>query len=394
MKQILILKKIILPSLVVLLLSSCGDSSGKPPLDKVSILKKQLATKKENLEQLQYEVTELQKEIVALDPSFDPESKIKRARLVSTHTVETKDFEQFAEFHGEVKTKGEYMASPTVGGSLISMTVKEGQRVSKGQLIGQTDYSIIQKNIEQLQSGLALARDVYQRRKKLWDNEIGSEIEYIKSKNDVESLEKQIATLQTQIAQTKIYAPAGGVVDMVLVKQGEMAGPGTPIVKIINTANVQVVASIPENYLNKVKRGDKVKVTIPSLEIERTATIKKISELINPVNRTFEIEIDIANGDRKLKPNLLAMVEIKEFEQKDAVIVPTNYIQDDETGSFVFVVNEVEGELLAQKTNVEVGEAFDGETAILSGLEAGAKIVSEGARLVSDGELVELVERE
>ncbi len=219
----------------------------------------------------------------------------------------------------------------------------------------------------------------------------GSDLELDKARTDVESLEKKKATLQTQLEKTSLYAPATGVIDQVLIKQGEMAGPGIPILTLINTSKLQVAADVPESYLAKLKVGDPVVVDIPSLNQEQTAKIGNIGELINPNNRTIKVEVPIANKGGKVKPNLIASVQLREFAEENAIVVPTNYILNDMEGSYVFVVEKKGDKQIAKRVNIKIGTGNTGETTIMEGLKGGEQLITEGSRMVNDGDPVKVV---
>ncbi len=394
-KQISIFTALII---MVLSLNSCGGSSEsdepKTPEMRKAILEKRLNDKRTELGKMQYEIKELEKQILALDPNFKKKEEEKKWRMVSVTDIERKNFEQFSEFQGTVTTKGDFVVSSETGGRIKTLNVKEGDYVTKGQLIGTTDDATMQSNMAELQTALNLAQDVYSRRQKLWNQKIGSELELIQAKNQVESLQKSMATLRTQMAKTSFYSPDNGLVEQVIVKQGEMAGPGSPILMMLNTAKVQVTADIPENYLKNVRRGERVKITIPALEMEQNGKISKISSMINPANRTFGVEIGISSKGGKVKPNLMAMVEIKEFSKKNAVIVPTNLILNDMESDYVYIVADGDkpDKKIAKRVDIVVGADNDGETYVEEGLKGDEKIITDGYRLVNDGDPIKIVE--
>ena len=369
-----------------------GCSSGNAETGNDLESKKALLVQKQNeLEDLKFEIKKLESEIVELDPEFKKREEERKARFVTVKTVERKTFETYNEFQGNIETKGSFMVSGEAGGRLVSLTPKEGERVTKGQLIGKVDDSIMRTNMEELYTALNLAKDVYGRREKLWKQNIGSEMEYLKAKNDVESLERKIATLQAQMQKVNIYSPVSGIVETIFIKQGEMAGAGSPIMSVINTSTVQVAVEIPETYLKNVRRGNRVEINIPALEYTRTARIGKIGEMINPTNRTFEVEISLSNSSGKLKPNLMAMVKIKDTSEKDAVVVPVNLVLNGSEGDYVFIAVEGEdGNKRAKKVLVETGTTYNGGTHILNGLEGGEWLIEEGSRTLTDGELLKI----
>lgn len=384
----------LLLSFSLLFLNSCGgdDSKADTPEAKKALLEKQIKEKQSDLAKLSSELQALEREYLTFDPDYLTKQAENKKRIITTDSVRVKNFDQFVEFQGQVQTKDDFMISSDVGGILKSLTVKEGQYVKRGQLVGRVDDDIMQKNVDELNLKLNLAQDIFQRREKLWKQNIGSEMEFIQAKNNVEALQKSIATLQAQRGKTNIYAPNSGVVEEIYTNQGEVAGPGSPIAKIINTSNLQVVADIPENYLTSVRRGSTVKVVLPALDnVEQTVKVSKIGSMIDPNNRTFQIEVPISNKGGKVKPNLMAMVEFKAAASDNAVVVPTNLVQNSLEGDFVFIVEKSDTAELAKKVKIEVGDSYEGETLVLSGLKGGEILVADGSNLVRDGERVKIL---
>ena len=378
----------------LLFFNSCGgdDSKADTPEAKKALLEEQIREKKSDLAKLESELQALEREYLTYDPEYLQKQEESKKRVITVDSVRVKNFDQFVEFQGQVQTKDDFMISSDMGGVLQSLTIKEGQYVKRGQLVGRVDDSVMQKNLDELNTQLNLAKDIFQRREKLWEQNIGSEIEFIQAKNQVESLQKSIATLQTQRGKSNIYAPNSGVVEEIYTNQGEVAGPGSPIAKIINTSNLQVVADIPENYLTSVKRGTSVKVTLPAMEnAEQTVKVSKIGSMIDPNNRTFQIEVPISNRGGKVKPNLMAMVEFKSSDSDNAVVIPTNLVQNSLEGDFVFIVEKKDTNQVAKKVKIEVGDSYEGETLVLNGLKGGEILVADGSNLVRDGERVKIL---
>jgi len=381
-------------SISLLIFSACGSDKGKAdtPEAKKALLEKQIKEKQSELAKTQSELQALERDYLTYDPDFKSKQEENKKRVISIEKVQVKNFDQFVEFQGQVQTKGDFMISSDMGGILKSLTIEEGAYVKKGQLVGRVDDSVMQKNVDELNLQLNMARDIFQRREKLWKQNIGSEIEFIQAKNNVESIQKSLATLQTQRGKTNIYAPNSGVVEEIFVKQGEVCGSGTPIAKIINTRNLQVVADIPENYLSSFRRGTSVKVILPALEdMEQNAKVSKIGSMIDPNNRTFQIELPISNKGGKVKPNLMAMVEFKAASSNGAVVVPTNLVQNSLEGDFIFVVEKTDSSQVAKKVKIEVGDSYEGETLVVSGLKGDETLVADGATLVRDGEKVKII---
>ncbi len=629
------------------LVIGCASEEGDTPTVKKAALEQRLASKKAAAEKASFEAKEIEKELLSLDPKYKEKLEEKKWRMVSAKKVGVKDFEQLTEFQGTVETKGDFMLSSEIGGTVVKMNVKEGDRVKAGQPLARVDDQALRRSMDELETSLRFARDaviqrqqiiekdkqakqnsiaeletsillaqdvvnrrrqimdqddvakrnsvseletsirlaqevidrrrqiiakdneakdnsmaeletsirlaqdviekqrqlkaenmrslqsnleelklakdlaqdIFDRRKKLWDQNIGSEIEFLQAKNNLESIKKKIeglesqikqaetgkdlelssaisnleslqkkkvtlqsqfdlanqgsdleltsaisnleslqkkkktvesqiatankgsdlelataisnveslqqkkqtlqsqiaaanqgsdleldkarvdvenletkkAALQDQMKKTVVYAPAGGIVDQVMIKQGEMAGPGMPVVMLINTSKLQVKASVPESYLATLERNAPVKVSIPALETTQDALISNIGELINPNNRTIDIEVAINNPDRRIKPNLMAMVQLREYAEDQAVVVPTNYILNATDGDYLFVVEKQGKKEIARKVNITTGVSSAGETIVTAGLKGGEEIVTEGSRMVNDGDPIKVV---
>lgn len=376
------MKKIITILTIPMLFLACGGNLENPKDLKG---KKALLTKKQTaLETLQREIAQLEKEILKLDPP-----KEKPRKLVTTLVAEQKDFNHFIEIQGSV-TSDEYVtASAEIGGRILKMPLQEGQNVKTGQLVATLDVEQVNKQIAELEKSLELANDVFARQERLWKQNIGSELQFLQAKNNKERLEKSLETVKFQLTKANVYAPKSGVVEMVNLKAGELAGPGVPIVQILNTNKVKVVASVPETYLTSVKRGDLVTVKFPALDLEKQAKISRIGTTVNPANRTFDVEIDLQNPKGIFKPNLLANMLINDKTREDVVMIPVDLLQNEVDGTkYILVTNQTNEGLIAQKRVIETSDSFEGEIIVEKGLVKGDTLIAEGARGLKDGALI------
>jgi len=384
------MKKILLP-LIVLIIVSCGGSEelNIAEVQDVQVLKTELSAQKKALREAEKKIEEITERIGTLDPA----SKVKKRRLVKTAPIQRKDFERFIEMQGNVEIDKTGYASSEMGGRITQLTVREGDFITEGQLIAVTDGETMNRNIDEIEKGLELATIVYEKRKRLWDQRIGTEIEFLAAKNEKERLEKSILSVQSQLGKVNVYAPMTGIVDIVMVNQGEVTGPGTPIIQILKTGRVKVVADLPEIYLRSVKVGDRVEIQFPALGITRTAPISSFGRSINANNRTFQAEVYLNNSSGILKPNLMALMMVKEFSAKDAIVLPTELIQQDVSGKdYVYIKSScgTDGDC-AKKVFIETGENYEAETQITAGLEGVETIITDGARSVADGELIKII---
>ncbi len=345
-----------------------------------------LSKKRQEFKKIKAELAELEALIGKLDPNSVKEKEI----VVKTTLVKTKDFSHYVEVQGSIMPVNDpAYASSETGGRIVQLLVKESQYVKQGDLIAKVNLESISKSIAQLDKSLELAKDIYKRQENLWKQSIGSEIQYLQAKNQVESLEKNKESLQFELSKANVYAPASGYVDDILVKEGEMSGPGSPIVQILNTNNLKVVAAVPEIYLGNIKRGEQVKVGFPALQKEQDVRISTIGRVINPMNRTFEVEAVVNTMNGLLKPNLLSTMFVKDYTIKDAIVIPDELIQQDVSGNtFVMVAQNNR----ASKKVVTLGKTYQNETVVTTGLEGDEMLITAGATSVTDGELLKVID--
>jgi len=375
---------------VSLIFNSCsggaGGGAGEVPEDldgKLALLKQ----KKAELRELTKFVSDLEGQIEELDPTIGEKPK----KPVTTSKVQTTDFKHFVEIQGAVEADDMVDVTSEAAGRILNLNAKEGQLVKKGQLIAKLDLEAMKKQIAELETSLDLANTVFERQSRLWNQNIGSELQYLEAKNTKERLEKSLETLNFQLSKANVYAPISGVVERVVVQSGEMASPGFPIVQILNTNKLKVVANVPENHLTAVRRGESVSVSFPALGTEQNARVSMIGRMIDPSNRTFEVEANISNQGGVIKPNLLAIMMINDFSLEDVVTIPLELVQQEVGGkNYVYVVDADQEGQKAKKVYVEIGESYNNEIVISSGLTGGEEIIVEGARNIAENELIEV----
>lgn len=367
----------------VIMIASCTPKESTS--EKQTLLaskKEQLAKKKTALKTLEGEIDLLKKEIAELEPARE-----KAPVLITTETVETEDFKRYTQVQASVLSDDQVFVSSETGGRLLSVKVKEGQYVKRGQLIATVDLKSLSDQKAELETSMSLAKDVYDRQKRLWDQNIGSEVQFLQAKNNYERLEKSLTTLNTQLAKANIYSPITGVVDKEFLKAGEIAAPGAPIVQLFNPNKLIIAADVPESYLGKIKRGDKVEINFPAINKEVTKTISLLGRTIDPSNRTFKVEVNTSNEGGALKPNLLAELKFNDYTKKEAIIVPLEIVQEEVSGKkYVYTAGKKEGKDVAMKSYVTIGEGYQGNIIIEEGLKAGDQIIIDGARSVANGD--------
>ena len=383
------MKEIFTYALLSLLLVGCGNSVQTDVKDmsieeQASLLKE----KKNQLKVLSDEITELESVLASNGQTTGNE----RIPVVTAVEAQIGDFKHFVEVQGVVIAEDLVQVTSEIPGRIKQLFIKEGDRVTKGQKIAALDLESLGKQLDELQTALELAQTVYDKQKRLWEQNIGSEIQFLEAENGVERLKKSIATLEFQISKGIIFAPRGGVIEQVLLQTGEMAGGGMPIVQILDDNQLKVEGNVPETLLKSVGIGDEVEVEFPILEEKVKGVIRQIGRVIDPSNRTFKIEIDIPNQEW-LKPNLLAFILINDYSELDVLKVPLDLVQQDVSGDrYIMVMEEKGGSHLAVKRVVETGPAFGGEIVVRSGINASEMLIKEGARSLIDGQKITLVD--
>ncbi len=345
-----------------------------------------LKEKQEEVRKLTKIVKDVEGQIAELDPESVAEDKLVKVEQVATGTLQ-----HFVDVQGTVVAKDFANASSEIGGRLLSVNGTEGQYVRRGQLIATVDVESINKQIAEVETSLSLAKDTYARQERLWNQKIGSEMQYLQAKNNVDRLEQSLETLRHQLTKANVYAPIAGSIDVMNKEAGEVAGPGEPIVRILNTTKLTAEIDVPENYLKSVGRGSKVNVELPAIDEVFEARVSRLSNSIDPSSRSFKLEIPIPSRIKLAKPNLLATMKLQDEVAENVVIVPLELIQQEVTGKDYMLVLDDSGEKpVAKKKYVTTGLSYDGSIAITEGLSTGDKIITLGALGLADGDRVTL----
>ncbi|HWI89829.1 MAG TPA: efflux RND transporter periplasmic adaptor subunit [Flavisolibacter sp.] len=372
---------------ISVLLSACGSSSKDAKAD--------LNDKKAELEKLKGEQTKINEKIVKLEEEIAKldTNAAGNAKLVAITPIDTSAFEHYIEIQGTVEaTNISYVAPPNgVGGVVKSLYVRQGQNVSKGQVLARLDDQLIRQQIEPIRVQLNAAQDTYKRMKNLYDQGIGTYQNVLNAKTQVETLQGNINTLQKQAALMTVTAPQSGVADLVNVRVGETfvgATAAGPQIRIVNTGDLKIKANIPENYQTKVAVGSALEVILPDQNNRVVnATVTVVSKIIDPVTRTFYIEAKVP-ASSNLKPNQVAKVHIKDYGNQNAITIPMSTLQNDETGKYVMLAVKEGDKLIARKRTVTVGELYNDKLEVKSGLQAGDQLITEGFQSLYDGQLI------
>ncbi len=368
----------ILSTIVVLV--ACSKGGG----DKLSDKKAELAKLQAEEKTISASIKKLQAELDILDPQKDVEKVI----AVTVSPLASQNFKHFVEIQGRVDAKNNIFVSPQMGGAITNLYVKEGDYVKQGQIIATIDNAVLKQSMQEIDYQLETAKIFYEKQKSLWDQKIGTEVQYIQAKSNVESLEKRIATLKTQTAMTSVVSPIGGFVDEVRMKAGEMAAPGIGIVRVVNSDNLKVVAQVADTYASTIKQGDVVIVKFPDLGKETTAKLTFVSQTVSAASRTFTVEASIPKIDSQLKPNMTAVLNINDQAKANAIIINQNYIQHTELGDIVYVAVTEGAKKVARSRKVTAGLTYNGEIEITSGLQTGDMLITQGYQDLVDGQAI------
>lgn len=385
------MKKDILIGIAVsgLILSSCGNSK-KDTAGDINDKKAKLEKLKKEQKDITTQITTLETDLAKSDTSF---AKKDNAKLVAIAPIQTGSFTHYIDLEGRIDaTNISYVAPPNGQGGIVkALYVSQGQYVNKGQVLARLDDQLIRQQIEPLRVQLNSAEDLYRRTKNLWDQGIGTYQQVLNAKTQVDNLQKQIDIVQKQISLMTVTAPVSGVADQVNVRVGEMfigTSAAGPQIRIVNTNDLKVMVQIPENYLGRVAVGSIIEVVLPDQSNRTiTATVNVAGKVIDPNTRSFYIEARIPSA-ANLKPNQVAKVRIKDYGNPNAITIPVNTLQNDETGKYVMVAVTENGKLIARKKTVTVGELYGDHLEVKSGLQVGDQLITEGFQGLYEGQVI------
>ncbi len=361
----------------LLILYSCGKK------DSAQSLRDEIASKKKEVENLNREIAGLEQQLAAIDdPAVDATVKVP----VSVMELAYEPFRHYIQVSGTAEAVREAYISPEVSGQLRNLYVKEGDYVTRGKLLARLNTEMTEGSIAEVQASLDLATVVYEKQKRLWDQGIGSELQYLNAKNNKEGLEQRMKTLQAQLDMALIKSPVNGVVDKINLKVGELAMPGMELMQVVNLDELYINADVSESYLAQVYEGEMVKVEFPVYpEMNVEVPIYRKGNVINPNNRTFTVQLKLQNQDKKLKPNILSVIHINDFSADSALVVPSALIKQDISGSYIYTVQHNSEKQVARKMYIQPGKSYKDATMVVEGLEPGQKVITEGFNMVSDG---------
>jgi len=385
------MKHILAIAISTLVLVSCGNKEESVASIIESNDLEKLRAKKATLDEayniMGDELKQLEAKIKELDP-------LEKVPLITTFTVQDTLFNHFVELQGNVSTKKNLVIFPEYSGVLTRVYVKEGQKVSKGQTLAKIDDGGLSQQLSQLQIQAELAKTTFERQERLWNQKIGSEIQYLQAKSNYEAQQRAVRQLQQQIGKTTVRAPFSGTIDDVITDQGSLVVPGqTQLFRIVNLDEMYVETDVPERYISDVTPNKTVEVEFPILGKTIQTEVRQAGDFINPANRTFKVEVAIPNKEKSIKPNLTAKLKINDYTNENALLIPQSIISENAEGDqYIYVISEKEKDLAkAQRVIIETGKTQGDLIEILSGIEAGAEIIQEGARSVKDGQSVRIL---
>lgn len=361
---------------LALMLSACGEAPKEDKSAKLAALKKQHA-------ELTAQIRTLEAELAA-DGGKSGDGKVNH---VSVTELKAGSFLHYLEIYGKLDAEDNVMTMAKMPGTVSRILVVEGQQVSAGQVVAELESDAIVAGIEELKTGLKFAAEVYEKQKALWDKKIGTELQYLNAKNQKEQLEKKLVSLNEQLDMMRIKSPINGTVDMIALKVGQSTAPGTPGIRIVNMSNIKAVASVSETYAGSIRKDNEVVVAFPDLKKEVKSRLSFAGKVIDPINRTFEVEVSLNPSD-DLHANMLAVLKIVDYKNDSSLTVPVNVLVNTENGTYIMVADEAGGKKQAKKRYVQTGLVSGDRCEIRSGLEPGDKVITTGYQDLNDGDIL------
>ncbi len=372
--------------LALLSLPSCREGE-KEEADRATKIQEQVSAYREEINALTVKVNQLERELISLGIQTRPNAQ----RLVSVDTIAPQSFQNYFQVGATVEAVYSANISPEVSGHLKSFSVSKGELVSKGQLLARLSTEVVEQNMEEVRTSLSLAQTLYERQERLWSQQIGSEVQYLEAKNQVDALRGRLRTLESQLELSVLRSPVEGYVDETFMKEGELAMPGVPILRIVRLDDLYINADISEAHLPHVRQGEEVILRFPAYPgKESLERIHRVGHVINPENRTFRMQLRISNPGHRYKPNMMARISIPTERVEDAVVIPSILISYDNQGHYVFTAEERNGLMEARKTYIERGPDGEGQSLVRSGLQAGQLLIRQGHDRVASGDPIRI----
>ena len=387
------MKNIVTIFITVLLLTSCGEAK-KNSVEKI-LESNNLETIRKKRAELVADLQSVEGKIKLLDNKIAVLDTTKKVPLITTFTAKQEVFKHLLEIQGNVTTKNLLVIHPEYNGILTKLYVKEGQKVNKGQILAKIDDGGLSQQLAQLEIQTELAKTTYERQKRLWEQNIGSEIEFLQAKSTYQGQNKSIKQLEQQIAKTTVRAPFSGTIDDVMTEQGSVVMAGqSQLMRIVNLDNMYIETDVPERYITNVTKNKSVEVEFPILGKTISTKIRQAGDFINPTNRTFKVEVAVPNKDKTIKPNLTAKLKINDYTNEKALLIPQSIISENAEGKqYIYVVKDKKAneEGVAERVFIKTGKTQGDVIEVLEGVENGTEIIQEGARSVKNGQTVKVI---
>jgi membrane fusion protein (multidrug efflux system) len=390
------MRKIYSLFVITVLLISCGEkkttsieslvSTGN--LTELEAKKKEIAT---NLEIIN-------KDLQAINLAISKKDTLKKLPLITAFTAKSTIFTHYLEIQGNVKTKQNILVYPEMPGILRKIFVQEGQRVTKGQLLATIDDGGLSNQVAQVEATTQLAKTTFERQKRLWEQKIGSEIQFLQTKTNYEAQTNALKQLKSQQAKASVRAPFSGVVDNIIKEPGTVIAPGqgSEIFRIVNLNNMYVEAEVPEKYIASITKNKEVKVEFSVLGKSVNSKVRQVGSFINPNNRSFKIEVPVENQSGNIKPNLTAKLQINDYTDTDAILIPQSIISENAKGEqYIYVLKDkkLNNEAVAERLIIETGKTQGDMIEVTKNLAADTEIIMEGARSVTNGQVVKVINK-
>ena len=380
--------------LLIIIISGCNSSRNASiesliesgDLDELKKRKKEYV---DAMNTMKVELNEINDGISLLDEN-------ERLTLVSKYEIQQTIFNTYIEAQANLKTRKNVLILPEFQGTLEKVFVSEGQKVKKGQLLAEINDSGLNEQYEQMVIQAEFAKENFERTQRLWDNNIGSEMQYLKSKTDYEASKKMVDQMKDRLSKTKIYAPFDGEIDEIISNVGSNLIPGvSQILRLVNLDIIYAESFVSEKYISFIGEGTEAIVQIPLLNMDYRSSVNQTGNFINPSNRTFRIEVPVENFDNRIKQNLDAKIKINIYKKDDAIVIPLRIVREDALGkNFVYVMSEdnKEGVYLTSKQFITLGNKSEDKVEVTEGLDLGDIVVLEGAYSVEDSQRVKLID--
>ncbi len=380
MKHIYFLVLILLGNAILLSCTSkktpeSGSTGDAVKMARLADLKKQIAT--------------LEVEANALDLELNPVGKKAKSKVVATQSFPLTAFRNYIDLQGAVTADQQLFINAKMAGAVEHIYIKTGDQVKSGQTVATLDDALIKQGLAELEHQASFANDLYEKQKSLWDQKLGTEVQYLSAKNNKESVEKRIATTKEQWDMAKVKAPISGSIDEVMIKPGQTVMPGMPIARLINFSKLKIDAEVPESYAGRIKPGNAIKIFFPDIQKDFDSKITYVSPVINQVNRTFKVEAALPPNMKGILPNMISILKIVDYTNPKATVIPINVIQKDSQGDFVMIADSTAtGQWHAMKKPIIIGRFYNDQVEIVSGLDQNHKIITVGYQDLIEGQLL------